>query len=136
MTLTLLLALSLTASPAELFKDGDYEEAALAAAELQQDPAAALDAQLVLGKSLYRLGLLHSSLAVFSKLLAQAPRTKHATKALEWLVFLSRKTPNKDLVLDEIARNAGSELPARYRTELQVLLARHGGDDARVRREG
>ncbi len=125
MTSALFLALSLAASPAELFKDGDYPQAALAAAELQQDLASGLDAQLVLGKSLYRLGLLHSSLAVFSKVLVNAPRTKHATKALEWMLFISRKTPNKDLVLDEIARNAGSELPERYRTEIQVLLARH-----------
>ena len=117
----LILTLSLAASPAELFTDGNYQEAAIAAAETPQD----LDAQVVLGKSLYRLGLLHSSLAVFSKLLAQAPQTKHATKALEWMVFISRKTLNKDLVLDQVALAGGSELPERYRSELQILLARH-----------
>lgn len=127
------LTLTLAASPAELFQDGDYAGAALAAAERPAD----LDAQLILGKALYRMALYHSAISVFAKVLDAAPRTKHATKALEWLAFISRKTASTDVVLEPVARAAGTDLPDRYRSELQVLLARyHFGRGLRIDEAG
>ena len=61
------------------FKRGEYEKAALAACELMNDPKMAalhLEAQYLLAKTLYRMGLYHSSLGEFSKILARGQDTK------------------------------------------------------------
>ena len=56
-----------------LFKEQHYEDAALTSYDLMQDPKLAefhQDANFVLAKSLYRMGMYHSSLVEFSKMLA------------------------------------------------------------------
>lgn len=111
-----------------LFKEEHYEQAAMAAHEMLQDPKLAgmhTDARYVLAKSLYRMGLYHSSLGEFSKILALGEQTKFFKTSLEWLFFISRKTKNETVILDEIARYANHEFPEKFRSEFRYLLARY-----------
>ncbi|MBZ4417077.1 adventurous gliding motility protein GltC [Myxococcus sp. RHSTA-1-4] len=111
-----------------LFKNDEYEKAAMAAHELLGDAKLAglhTEARYVLAKSLYRMGMYHSSLGEFSKLLALGPSTKFFKTSLEWLFFISRKTKNETVILDEIARHANQEFPEKYRNEFRYLLARY-----------
>ncbi len=58
------------------FKDEAFEPASLAFFEISQDPkmaALSIEAEYWLAKSLYKLGLYHSSLGMFSKVLAPRP---------------------------------------------------------------
>ena len=111
-----------------LFKNDEYEKAAMAAHELLGDAKLAglhTEARYVLAKSLYRMGMYHSSLGEFSKLLSLGPSTKFFKTSLEWLFFISRKTKNETVILDEIARHANQEFPEKYRNEFRYLLARY-----------
>src|SRR5262249_45423156 len=67
----------------------------------------------------------HSSLGEFSKILAVGPQTKFFKTSLEWLFFISRKTKNETVILDEIARYANYEFPEKFRSEFHYLLARY-----------
>lgn len=111
-----------------LFKDEKYDQASLAAYEIMQDPklaGLALEAQYLLAKSLYRMGMYHSSLAEFSKILEKGPQSKYFNVSLEWLFYISRKTVNESVVLEEIARYSKFEFPERFRNEFHYLLARY-----------
>ncbi|MBN1205224.1 MAG: adventurous gliding motility protein GltC [Myxococcaceae bacterium] len=111
-----------------LFKNDEYEQAAMAAYELIKDPKLAglhTEARYVVAKSLYRMGLYHSALGEFSKILAVGPQTKFFKTSLEWLFFISRKTKNEQVILDEIARYANHEFPEKFRNEFRYLLARY-----------
>lgn len=110
------------------FKADAFEPAALAFAEMAADPAMAglaVESEYWLGKSLYKLGMYHSSLQQFSKVLARGPTTKFFKSSLEWLFFIARKTVNETVVLDEIARYSNYEFPERFRNEFRYLLARY-----------
>ncbi|MBI3185260.1 MAG: adventurous gliding motility protein GltC [Myxococcales bacterium] len=110
------------------FKNEAYEQAALASHELMQDPKLAglhLEAQYLLAKSLYRMGMYHSSLGEFSRVLAKGPSTKFFKTSLEWLFFISHKTTNETVILDEIAKYANFEFPEQFRSEFHYLLARY-----------
>ena len=110
------------------FKGDNYEKAALGAWELMQDPKFVelhQEAQYLLAKALYRMKLYHSSLGVFSKLLAKGPDGKFFKTSLEWLFFISHKTVNESVILDEIAKYSNSEFPEKFRSEFHYLLARY-----------
>jgi tetratricopeptide (TPR) repeat protein len=111
-----------------LFKNEEYEKAAMSSFEMLEDAKLAglhLEARYVLAKSLFRMGLYHSSLGEFSKILNAGPETKFFRTSLEWLFFISRKTKNETVILDEIARYANQEFPERFRSEFHYLLARY-----------
>ena len=111
-----------------LFKNDQYEQASMAAYEILKDPKLAglhVEARYVVAKSLYRMGLYHSSLGEFSKILAVGPQTKFFKTSLEWLFFISRQTKNETVILDEIARYANYEFPEKFRSEFHYLLARY-----------
>ncbi|XXF81638.1 adventurous gliding motility protein GltC [Myxococcaceae bacterium GXIMD 01537] len=111
-----------------LFKDDRYEQAAMASFELLEDPkleSLHTEARYVLAKALYRMGLYHSALGEFSKILALGEQTKFFKTSLEWLFFISRKTKNETVILDEIARYANHEFPEKFRSEFRYLLARY-----------
>jgi tetratricopeptide (TPR) repeat protein len=111
-----------------LFKNDEYEQAAMAGYEILKDPNLAglhVEARYVVAKALYRMGLYHSSLGEFSKILAVGPQTKFFKTSLEWLFFISRKTKNETVILDEIARYANHEFPEKFRSEFYYLLARY-----------
>ena len=117
----------LDAANAELKAD-NYDKAALATFELMQDPKFVdlhQEAQYLLAKSLYRMKLYHSSLGVFSKLLAKGPDGKFFKTSLEWLFFISHKTVNESVILDEIAKYSNFEFPEKFRNEFHYLLARY-----------
>ncbi|PZR08841.1 MAG: hypothetical protein DI536_23385 [Archangium gephyra] len=110
------------------FKADNFEAAALDFFELSQDPSLAglaVENEYWLAKSLYKLGMYHSSLQLFSKVLARGPTTKFFKSSLEWLFFIARKTVNETVVLDEIARYSNYEFPERFRNEFRYLLARY-----------
>ncbi len=110
------------------FKSDAFEPATLAFADMAADPAMAglaVESEYWLGKSLYKLGMYHSSLQQFSKVLARGPSTKFFKSSLEWLFFIARKTVNETVVLDEIARYSNYEFPERFRNEFRYLLARY-----------
>ncbi len=111
-----------------LFKNDEYEQAAMGAFEVLQDPALSglhTEARYVVAKALYRMGMYHSALGEFSKILAVGPQTKFFKTSLEWLFFISRKTKNETVILDEIARYANHEFPEKFRSEFRYLLARY-----------
>jgi len=83
------------------------------------------EAEYWLAKALYKLGMYHSSLDTFSRVLARGDRTKFFKSSLEWLFFISRKTVNETVVLDEIAKYSNFEFPERFRSEFRYLLARY-----------
>ena len=94
---------------------------------MMNDPKMAplqLEAQYLLAKTLYRMGLYHSSLGEFSQILARGTDTKFFG-SLEWLFFISHKTMNETVILDEIARYANYEFPEQFRDEFHYLLARY-----------
>jgi len=106
----------------------EYEKAALDAWDLINDPKMAplqLESQYLLGKTLYRMGLYHSALGVFSQILSHGEQTRFFSKSLEWLFFIGRKTTNESIILDEVARYANAEWPEQYRNEFYYLLARY-----------
>jgi outer membrane protein assembly factor BamD (BamD/ComL family) len=110
------------------FKAENYERASLAANEILQDPKMAelsVEAQYLLAKSLYRMKLYHSSLGEFSKILAKGPDTKFFKTSLEWLFFISHRTVNETVILDEIAKYSNFEFPEKFRNEFRYLLARY-----------
>ena len=106
----------------------EYDKAGLAAWDLMNDPKMAplhLESQYLLGKTLYRMGLYHSALGEFSQILARGEQTRFFSKSLEWLFFISHKTTNESIILDEVARYANAEWPEKYRSEFYYLLARY-----------
>ena len=110
------------------FNRGEYDKAALAAWELMNDPKMAplqIESQYLLGKTLYRMGQYHAALGEFSEILARGQNTRYFSKSLEWLFFISHKTVNESVILDEVARHANAEWPERYRDEFYYLLARY-----------
>ena len=110
------------------FNRGEYDKAALAAWELMNDPKMAplqLESQYLLGKTLYRMGQYHAALGEFSQILARGKDTKFFGKSLEWLFFISHKTVNESVILDEVARYANADWPDRYKDEFHYLLARY-----------
>jgi hypothetical protein len=113
----------------------EYEAAALSALEVANDagdPDLKSSAQMVVGKALYRMGLLHSALAQFARLASLGPQGKQFGKALEWLVFISHKTVNTSVMMDEVARHQEAQLPERFRSEVIYLLARHQAAKGRL----
>jgi len=111
-----------------LFEERNYEAAALGFWEILQDPKAASAhsrAEYMLGKSLYRLGMYHSALAIFKRVLARGEADRFFATSLEWLFFIAHKTTNQSVVLDEIARFAGVAFPERYQDEYRYLLAKY-----------
>ena len=126
------------------FQRGEYDKAALAAWELMNDPKMAplqLEAQYLLAKTLYRMGQYHSSLGEFSQILARGQDTQFFSKSLEWLFFISHKTVNESVILDEIAKYANARVPGavpgRVPLPAGALLLRarpgagHGGAEGR-----
>ncbi len=110
------------------FKAENYETAALQSFDLMQDPkmaGLAVESQYLLAKSLYRMNMFHSSLGEFSKILAHGPQTKFFKSSLEWLFFISRKTVNEQVVLDEIAKYSNYDFPEKFKSEFHYLLARY-----------
>jgi len=111
-----------------LFEERNYEAAALGFWEIIQDPKAASAhsrAEYMLGKSLYRLGMYHSALAIFKRILERGESDRFFATSLEWLFFIAHKTTNQTVVLDEIARFAGVAFPERYQDEYRYLLAKY-----------
>jgi len=84
-----------------------------------------LESQYLLGKTLYRMGQYHSALGEFSQILARGKDTRFFSKSLEWLFFISHKTVNESVILDEVARYANADWPERYQDEFHYLLARY-----------
>lgn len=110
------------------FKNEQYEQAALTSFDLMADPKMGgfhTEAQYLLAKSLYRMGLYHSSLGEFSKVLSKGGSTKFFKTSLEWLFFISHKTTNETVILDEIAKYSNADFPEKFRSEFRYLLARY-----------
>jgi outer membrane protein assembly factor BamD (BamD/ComL family) len=84
-----------------------------------------LESQYLLGKTLYRMGQYHAALGEFSQILARGKDTRFFSKSLEWLFFISHKTVNESVILDEVARYANADWPERYQDEFHYLLARY-----------
>jgi hypothetical protein len=113
---------------AKLFKNGRYPEAARAGYAVMRetgDPDQAAESEYLLGKSLYRMKLYHSALHHFSKVLARGTDKRFFRPSLEWLFFISRKTVDEDIVLDDVARYSTVAFPPRYQSEFRYLLARY-----------
>jgi TolA-binding protein len=108
-----------------MIKREQYADAAVALERYVANESVYVDeASYHLGKALYRLGLYHSSLAYFDGLLKEGPKSRFYKSALEWCLFISRKTRDQDRVNEIIAKNAATDFPADYRDEFYFRLAR------------
>ncbi len=110
------------------FKSGNYEAAAVALHQIMKDPKTAdlhVEAEYVLAKSLYRLGMYHSALGRFRNILARGPSTKFFRTGLEWLFFIAHKTVNETVILEEVAKYANYEFPEKFRNEFRYLLSKY-----------
>ena len=113
---------------AKLFKNGRYPEAARAGHEVMRetgDSDQAAESEYLLAKSLYRMKMYHSALHHFSKVLARGTDKRFFRPSLEWVFFISRKTVDEDIVLDDVARYSTVAFPPRYQSEFRYLLARY-----------
>ena len=111
-----------------LFQENNYEAAALGFQEILNDRSLVefhQQAEYLLAKSLYRLGLYHSSLSVFQRILARGEAHRYFATSLEWLFFISHRITGQSVVLDEIAKYANAEWPEKYRAEFRYLLAKY-----------
>ncbi|GEJ55921.1 adventurous gliding motility protein GltC [Anaeromyxobacter diazotrophicus] len=113
----------------QVFQRGDFDTAALAYDAILRDPAlseAHDEARYQLAKSLYRLGLYHSSLAQLDLILQRGPQgTKYFHNALEWLFQVGKKTVNEDVIVNEVARYANGAFPPSSQDAFTYLLARY-----------
>ncbi len=113
----------------QVFKRGDFEEAALAFDAILRDPGlpeAHDEARYQLAKSLYRLELYHSSLAQLDQILQRGPQgTKYFHNALEWLFQVGKKTVNEAVIVNQVARYANGALPPSSQDAFTYLLARY-----------
>jgi outer membrane protein assembly factor BamD (BamD/ComL family) len=71
------------------------------------------------------MGMYHSALIEFSRILEKGPTTKYFPLSLEWLFYISRKTVNESVVLEALAKYAKFDFPERFRNEFRYLLARY-----------
>jgi outer membrane protein assembly factor BamD (BamD/ComL family) len=113
---------------ARQFRDQHYPQAAVAAYDAMKeagDPAQAAELEYLLAKSLYKMGMYHSALHYFSGVLARGTEGPFFRSALEWLFFISRKTVDENIVLDDVARYRNVAFPKRYQNEFTYLLARY-----------
>jgi len=113
---------------ARLLKDSRYPEAAVSAYGAMKeagDPAQAAELEYLLGKSLYKMQMYHSALHYFSGVLARGTDGQFFRPSLEWLFFISRKTVDENIVLDDVARYRNVAFPKRYQNEFTYLLARY-----------
>ncbi|MDF1565375.1 MAG: adventurous gliding motility protein GltC [Deltaproteobacteria bacterium] len=116
----------------------NHDAAAVAFYNMLQDPKMAAfhqQAEYLLAKSLYKKELYHSSLARFSRILAAGEGHKYFQVGLEWLFFISRKTVNESVVLEQIAAYADQEFPEKYKDEFLYLLAKYYFARARALQE-
>ncbi len=104
-----------------LIKKEQYAEAAVALERYLSSSKTNVDeAQYHLGKTLYRMGLYHSALSYFDKLLKEGPKSKYYKSALEWCLFISRKTKDQDSGQRDHRPQRGHRLPGRLQG--RVLL--------------
>lgn len=123
------------AAATRLFDEGNHEAASLGFWEILQDPKASAAhprAEYMLGKALYRMGMYHSALAMFKRILERGESDRFFATSLEWLFFIAHKTTNQTVVLDELARYAGVAFPDRYKEEYRYLLAKYNFIRARA----
>lgn len=113
----------------QVFQRGDLETAALAYDAILRDPALSEghdEARYQLAKSLYRLGLYHSSLAQLDLILQRGPQgTRYFHNALEWLFQVGKKTVNEEVIVNEVARYSNGAFPPSSQDAFTYLLARY-----------
>lgn len=112
----------------DLMKEEDYASAAVIFWDLYNNPKAKPFFELAeyqLSKALYRMGLYHSSLWTFGRVLDKGLEHKYFKTSLEWLFFISHKITDQAEVLKDIARFADIEFPKKYKDEFMFLLAKY-----------
>ncbi len=110
-----------------LLRAGSYGQAASLAFRALGDAgtqAQAAEAEYLLAKALYKMGLYRSALHHFSNVLARGEAGRYFKPSLEWLFFIGRKSVDDTLILDDVARWANAPFPSRYQDEFHYLLAR------------
>ncbi len=113
---------------ARLLRDQRYPEAAVSAYDAMKeagDPAQASELEYLLAKSLYKMKMYRSALHYFSGVLSRGTEGAFFRPSLEWLFFISRKTVDENIVLDDVARYRNVAFPKRYQNEFTYLLARY-----------
>ncbi|HTT70481.1 MAG TPA: adventurous gliding motility protein GltC [Anaeromyxobacteraceae bacterium] len=112
----------------KVFATGDYETAALAYDAVLRDAALAEahdEARYQLAKSLFKLGLYHSSLAKLDEILSKGPQgSKYFYNALEWLFQVGQKV-NESVIVAQVARYAGATFPPGSTDRMSYLLSRY-----------
>lgn len=103
----------------------EYEQAAVDLAMfLTEERKRIGEARYYLGKALYRMGLLHSALAQFERLLAKGSKGYFYAPSLEWCLFIGRKMVADAAVNEVVARFTHGGFPEEYRDEFLFRLAR------------
>jgi tetratricopeptide (TPR) repeat protein len=116
------------AAARKVFDDKDYEMAALAYDAVVRDAALAEahdEARLGEAKSLERLGLHHAAGVPLDDILSKGPGSPSFKDALDWLLYVGKKTANAEGTVAQVARYAGGALPSSSQDKVNYLLARY-----------
>ena len=81
-------------------------------------------AQYSMGKALYRLGFLQSSLAYFNKIVEQGKEHKYYRATLKWLYLIHRNLGDPT-ILAKIATYEPADYPEDYRARIAYLVGKH-----------
>jgi len=113
----------------KLLESGADEKAALAFDDILRDPQLATahdEARYQLGKALFKLNLLHSSLSTFDQILDRGPQgTRYYGSAMEWLFSVGGRLENEQPLLSRVARHARETFPPGYEDRFHFLLAKY-----------
>jgi tetratricopeptide (TPR) repeat protein len=124
----------------DLYKRGLYETAALALAEVAENPAPEFetvkdDAEFYLAICLYQLGYYQSSLNYFEKVVKRGTAHPHHAQTVKWLALLAHRLQVDTGLLKLLAQFSTDKFQPELRDELLYLLGRHYynvGDNVRA----
>jgi hypothetical protein len=103
----------------------DYANAAVRLWDIVETNSKLKDeAEYNLAKDLYRLGLYHSAITVYSDVLARGSASPYYSASLEWCLFISRKIVADQRVHETIAHYSAGEFPKEYKDEFHFHLAK------------
>ena len=113
----------------KLLDAGENDKAALALDDILRNPQLATahdEARYQLGKALFKLNLLHSSLSTFDQVLDRGPQgTRFYGSAMEWLFSVGGRLKNEQPLLSRVARHAHETFPPGYEDRFHFLLAKY-----------
>jgi tetratricopeptide (TPR) repeat protein len=113
-----------------LYKRGAFEPAALALAEIAENPGQEYetvkdDADFYLAVCLYQLGFYQSSLNYFDRVVSRGTSHPHYAQTVKWLALLAHRIKVDIDLIKKIGQYPADTFQPEVRDELLYLLGRH-----------